>query len=69
MTNFNETIDQLAEAQRLEAELHQLWELPEPKTDVDRIVNAINTLNHSWDKRISRLIDAVLLLVKVLERR
>jgi hypothetical protein len=59
----------LEEQQRLETEVHGVWTLPEPKTDVDRIVNAVNALNHSLDRRIDRLTAAVLSLARVLERR
>ena len=62
-------IDDMIDQQELDTEVHKVWTPIEPTTEGEKIVVAVNALNRSLDKRISRLTDAVLLLVKTLERR
>ena len=71
--NMPETVTQKIERiqhqQEIEAEVHALWTAPEAKTDTDRIVNAINALNRSWDKRLERMNEILLLIARTMERR
>jgi hypothetical protein len=53
----------------LEEEVHKLWVPIEPTTEAEKIVAAINALNRSVDKRLEKLVDTLLLLIRVLERR
>src|SRR5215510_10727877 len=55
-------IERIQHQQEIEAEVHALWTAPEAKTDTDRIVNAINALNRSWDKRLERMNEILLLI-------
>jgi hypothetical protein len=49
-----------------EAENQKPWTPIEPTTEAEKIVAAIHALNRSWDRRLEKLTDAVLLLVKTL---
>src|SRR5262252_8049519 len=62
-------IERIQQQQTIEAEVHALWTAPEAKTDTDRIVNAINALNRSWDKRLERMNEILLLIARSMERR
>ena len=62
-------IEHIQQQQTIETKVHALWTAPEAKTDTDRIVNAINALNRSWDKRLERLNEILLILVHSMERR
>ena len=66
---MTQKIERIEHRQEIEAEVHALWTAPEARTDTDRIVNAINALNRSWDKRLERLNEILLILVRSMERR
>ena len=72
-TTTPETVTQrikhIQRQQEIDAEVHALWGAPETRTDVDGIVNALNTLNHSVDRRLEKIVDVLLLLTRSLERR
>ena len=69
MSETNYELEQLEERQRMDEELHRVWEALEPRNDTDKVVAAVNALNRSVDRRLEKIVDVLLLLVRSIEHR
>jgi hypothetical protein len=69
MTDLQQTVEHMTEAQRMNEEVHQIWEPRQPTTEAEKICASIDALNRSIDRRMDKLIDTLLLLIRVLEYR
>jgi len=68
MNQLEKTVELMTEAQRMNEEVHQLWEPRQPTTEAEKICASIDALNRSIDRRMDKLIDTLLLLIRALER-
>ena len=68
MTELTKTLEHMTEAQRLEESIHQVWEPRTPTTEAEKVCASIDAFNRSMDRRMDKLIDTLLLLIRALER-
>ena len=60
-------LSELIEQQTLDDACHSLWVERMPTTEAEKIVEAINALNRSIDKRLDKIVSALLVIARTLE--